>query len=182
MSFTPFQNILMRTNLTYEEVCKRLDEAIGDTRGINLIAGRSEPYLGTFKKDHFRVVRDSSSLQLVKPVIKGNVMKAGSGSYVHLNMRPGILADIVLVVSFILSTASLIERLISAILENVNLIDILADSIVRLAGIFMVLVIVYTSITISIRIESEKSKKFFIDLIEAFRVEDLGIKSRKQVA
>jgi hypothetical protein len=178
MPFTPFENLILQTELSYEEVCKRLDDVIGDPRGINPIAGRSEPYLGTFEKDQFKVIRDSSTLQAVKPTIRGKVKKVGSGSCVHLNMRPGKQANIFIIANFLLFSLGVIENLIPVIFDNVSLLDAVGDSIVLLAGALLWFTLVYVFLTISIKSESNKSRKFFIDLVEVYRVEELGIKSR----
>jgi hypothetical protein len=38
----PYENLLLRMNLSIEEVSRRLDEVFGELRGLNPLAGRLE--------------------------------------------------------------------------------------------------------------------------------------------
>jgi hypothetical protein len=88
-------------------------------------------------------------------------------------MRPGRQADIFIIASALIFLAGFIENLISGLMKHDGLLEILGDSMMLLAGVFLWLALLYFFLTVSIKSESKRSRQFFADIIDAYRVEEL---------
>jgi hypothetical protein len=174
MRFTPFQTFRLCTDLSYEEVCDRLRKVIGKPRGINPMAGRSEPYLGVYESGRFVAKRDAYSFRAPRPTISGEVSRVGTGSILLLRMRPGRSADIFLAISALLFAAELVRQLIIAFSGGADLVAVAGNLIALLMGAFLFVGLYYVFVTVSIRLGSRMSRDFFAKLIEARQVVTLN--------
>jgi len=174
MAFTPLQSFRLDTDLSYDEVCRRVGQVIGPPRGLNPLAGRSEPYLGSYEGGRFAARRDAYAFGAPKPTISGKVAADGTGSTLHLRMRPGLVADIFMVGTILLFATDLIRRFIAAARGGATLVEVIGDSVVVLMGAFLFVALFQVYLTVSIRSESRKSREFFAELIEAKHVGALG--------
>ena len=182
MSILPCENLLLRTNLPLEEVSRRLHEVIGPPRGVNPLAGRSEPYLGAFEGARFRVSPQFTFSNPLRPVIVGEIVALGSGSYVHLIMRPAIGALIFIGIWLFTAAAALVDILVSAILGEAGLSQFLTETTPQLVLSVLFFVGAYVLIVAEFKRESAKSKAFFANLVESRRIEKLGTPSAKEAA
>ncbi len=182
LRFLPFENMLIRTDLSVEELRRRLSEQVGEPRGLKILAGRPQPYLGRFEKDRFCVWRDFSYRNSFKPIIRGKLMDVGSGSYVHLVIRPRIAVLIFMLVWFGGVAWAEVSIMVEAVSHGTGLVELIANS-----GPFLLIPLAfalfgYLLMMGGFKWEARKTVKFFSDLFEPYRVDHFGIPSPKDPA
>lgn len=177
MLLLPVENLLLRSDISIEELRERLAIEIGPPRGLNFLASRPQPYLGKLEGDSFRVWRQFSYRNSFKPIILGKILEVGSGSYVHLVMRPSIAVIIFMAFWFGGAAYALVGMLISILGEKTVGYEQLIGLIPALLIPIGFMIFGYLLMMGGFKFEVRKSKKFFIDLIEPYRVDELGFPS-----
>ncbi|WP_018616349.1 hypothetical protein [Segetibacter koreensis] len=169
-NFLPFDNFKLLTKLTPSEVNQRIESITELKKGLNFSfsTNRTKPYEGNLIDRSFEISRIISYRNSFLPVIKGHVSTYLGKTEVAIKMRPVVF--VLIFMSLWLGIVGLIclGIITAAILHFKQLLEQgFSPGALVPFGIFA---FGYALLTIAYKVESQKSKAFLTQLLEAEEV------------
>jgi len=165
--YLPFENYILSTQLSVDEICNRLNRNI-EPRKINInpfqSRNASKPYEGELIGDTFKISRIINYRNSFLPVIKGQITKSFGQTFVKVKMRPDIL--VLIFMSFWMGIVGLacigvlIGTLIYWINQGLSFVNLL------LIVPFAMFLFGFSLLYFGFKYESKMSKAFLEELIE----------------
>ncbi len=156
-NYLPFENCMLTTGLSHDEVSKRLAKQVQPGRGISfsLICRRArKPYQGNISDSKFNISRIVTNRNSFIPVISGEIMDISGQVQIKIMMRPQISTLLFM----------------SVWLGIVGLVSIVALGAALIP--FIMFVFAYGMVMYVFRTESRESKDFLARILEARIVEN----------
>ncbi len=167
MWFLPYERLTIETNLSPEEVQRRLEGVVEPKKWFRWPYSRDhEPYQGTWDGNRFKISRIIHYRNSFLPVIQGEIISRYPGTIIELVMRPPIIT-IGMVILFAGFALLVILRALGLWLSHG------ANVTSYSSCLFPVMVVLIT--LISFKVESTKSRKFFRELLEERSSDDWNI-------
>ena len=162
--YLPFENYVIATNLSVEEVKRKLAENVEPRRGFELFrtASYSKPYMGDLYGDTFTISRVINYRNSFLPVITGAITTDFGETKVKIKMRPAI--GVIIFMCFWLGVVGLVclTMVVAAVFsEKTGSLD----PVVFIP--FAMFVFGCLLFTVPFKIESGISRKFLAKLLEA---------------
>ena len=160
MAFIPYERITYNTKLNFEQIVKKINNAIEPKNNFKLFGSKSKkPFAGKLYNNIFKLSREISFTNLFTPVIYGAIIEEKGKITVRIKMTLHFIVKVVMAiwlsyVAYILFT-SIRELIISSVLN---------DNLFRSLG---VVVIGYVIMTWAFKMESGKVKESLEELFEA---------------
>lgn len=169
-NFLPFDNFKLLTKLTATEVLQRIESITEPKKGFSFSfsGNRTKPYEGKLTDHSFEISRIINYRNSFLPVIKGHVSTYLGKTEVAIKMRP--LVFVLIFMSFWLGLVGLVclGIIIAAILQFRQLLEQgFSPGTLIPFGMFA---FGYALLTIAYKAESQKSKGFLMQLLEAEEV------------
>jgi hypothetical protein len=166
-SFLPFDNFKLLTKLSLAEVQQRIESITEPKKGFSFSfsVNRTKPYQGNLMDHSFEISRIINYRNSFLPVIKGHVSTYLGKTEVAIEMRPEVFALIFM--SFWLGGFGLVclGIIITATLHFRQLLEqVFSPGALIPFGMFA---FGYALLTIAYKAESQKSKVFLKQLLEA---------------
>ena len=165
------ENLLLKTNVSIEEQRIRLNNVIGQPKLIIIIPDRRFKYSGIFRDDEFKVRRNTMNIKYknsFKPEIIGKLMDTGyQRSFIYLSIRPNIFLVAFMLFCFGMALLTLIGSLTSVV-SNLSLQSL---DLRIYTTIFVIAMVLLVFLILTYRMESNISKKFFINLFDPYQVD-----------
>jgi hypothetical protein len=179
MKFLPYEHLKIKSALSSQEVLKRLNNVIEPKRYLRLFGTREKPYEGKAEGEHFEVSRIIGYRNSFLPMINGDIQTDINGCTIYISMRPHILVIAFMV--FWLGSVGIgfLGSLISFIPLFGQNSTTHSSLILPLGGMFA---FGYGILLGCFKFESIKSKDFFLDLLEAKEVEEMGFTNPFNIA
>jgi hypothetical protein len=166
--YLPFENYVLTTKLPAEEVYKRLDEkiALKKTSFFSFSNFRSSlPYEGSLGANYFKISRVIYYRNSFLPVIKGEFSPTTRGTEIHINMQPE--GFVMVFISLWLGVVTLV-CLGELLIGIVKFRQIIQQGFPPAALIpFGMLLFACLMTYFGFKLESKKSKKFLVELLDA---------------
>ncbi len=103
MDIIPYANVIYRSDLSVEEIIKRLNEITEPYKPFNLKHAFSKPFEGEISDQSFSIRRilDNRFLKwnrpgIFKPILKGKIRKGIFGTTIHVTMKLDMFPSIFL--------------------------------------------------------------------------------------
>ena len=164
----PFENYVLKTRLSPEEVLKRIDDNIQqnpDTGFFIFSQNYSKPYTGQIIGNSFAMRRNINYRNSFLPVIKGQVTTFVGQTQVNIKMRPETI--VLIFISIWLGIAGLV-CIVILLIGILELKQVLKNGISpELLIPFGMLVFGCLLTHFAFKIESKKSKEFLATLLQS---------------
>jgi hypothetical protein len=168
MKYLPFENYVLTTNLSVDEVRDRLANNVEPQKKASISSSKqntSKPYQGSIVNNSFKIFRIINYRNSFVPVISGEISQAYGKTEIAVKMKPVLF--VLIFMAFWIGTVGVICVciLVMAVLEFKDLIQNgFSPPILIPFGMF---IFGYLLITLSFKYESSTSKEFLKDLFEA---------------
>ena len=168
MKYLPFENFVLITNLSVDEVRKRISDKVEPKNkflAADTNSNTTKLYEGSLSADTFTISRIIHYNNTFLPVITGHILPSFGLTEIKIQMRP--VTFVLLIMTFLLGSAGLvcIGMLLAGI---INIKDILQNGVSPTFLIpFGLFLFGYGLISIGFKFESKISKEFLINLFEA---------------
>ena len=159
MKFFPYKNYILTTNLTAEEVRRRLQDNIEPKKMFRFNffhKSVTKPYEGEIHANTFCMNRIIEGRNSFLPLIEGKISKDGIGTEVRIKMRMALYTYIVWLI--------ILGTLISLIFKVASLMILRKQFHPGSIALLVFTVLIYLFAVLSFNSESSKSKRFFEDL------------------
>lgn len=168
MKYLPFENFVLVTSLSADEVRNRLANNIEPQKNSFIFTSKkntSKPYEGSIINNTFKISRIISYRNSFLPVITGEISQAWGKTEITVNMKPVIFVQIFM--AFWLGGVGLacIGILVAGIIKFKDIIH--NGFSPAFLGPFGMFIFGYLLITLSFRYESKTSKEFLKSLFDA---------------
>jgi len=94
MKFFPADSFKIYSNLSFDEVKRRLDEQVAPKKNFSFATAFSampgKPYQGDILDDSFKITRNIKYRNSFLPIITGEIADAYPGTVIHVHMRMAI--------------------------------------------------------------------------------------------
>ncbi|HEY9614406.1 hypothetical protein [Allocoleopsis sp.] len=148
MSFLPVEKFTITTNLTPEEVRRRLSEQIEPSQLFRSWPSFGKPYEGEISGDYFEIKRINRFWRSIPPVIEGKIIPKANGCQIIIKITPPLGTTII-------STFFLVYVLV------------MIPSFMSSTDIIVFLVFVYFSILILFQIDAARDKNLLENLFSS---------------
>jgi hypothetical protein len=148
MSFLPFETFTITTNLTPDEVRKRLSDVIESPQPLGFWSPFGKPYEGEISGDNFEIKKIPRFSKSMPPVVQGKIIPEALGCKIIVEIKPPLGITII-------GTLFLVFFLV-----------MIAGSMSGMELLF-VLFLLYCLILILFETEAERDKKFLENLFSS---------------
>ncbi|MFN0082087.1 MAG: hypothetical protein ACKVOM_06175 [Ferruginibacter sp.] len=165
--YLPFENYIITSKLSVEEVAKRLAESIEPKKNLRLFVfnrGSNKPYKGQILGDTFTISRIINYKNSFLPVIRGHISTFLGNTQINVKMRP---------VTFVLILISLWLGIVGLVCLGIILVGLIQFKQVLQNGFSPMILIPFGMFlfgclltTLPFKAESKKSKEFLDRLFE----------------
>ena len=168
MKYLPFENFVLTTSLSVDEVRNRLSNNIEPRKGSFISASKtntSKPYTGSILNNTFKIYRIINYKNSFLPVITGEITQAWGKTEITIKMKPVLF--VLIFMAFWLGTVGIvcIVILVAAILDFKDIIhNGFSPPVLIPFGMF---IFGYLLVTLGFKYESSTSKKFLKTLLDA---------------
>lgn len=148
MSFLPVEKFTITTNLTPDEVRRRLSEESEPSQLFRPWPSFGKPYEGEISGDYFEIKRINRFWRSIPPVIEGKIVPEASGCKIIIKITPPLGTTIISTFFF-------------------AYILVMIPSFMSSTDIIVFLVFVYFSTLILFQIDAARDKKFLENLFNS---------------
>jgi hypothetical protein len=167
--FLPYEDYVLVTQLSVDQVCKRLADNIEPKRTFRfytLFGNSTKPYEGEIIGNRFRISRITNYRNSFLPVIEGEVFRSSGKTQIHIKMKP--VQFIIIFISLWLGIVGLacVRMLFTALLNIRQILEtgLIGNSPMDLIP-FGMLIFMCLMVYFGFKLESKKSKEFLVTLL-----------------
>ena len=172
MFLLPYENLLLKTNLSIEEQRSRLKKIVGKRRLFSFIPDLRFDYAGTIENNEFKISRNIGYKNSFKPIIIGKLMDTGyQRTYIHLIMRPNLIVAVFLLFWF----GGAFFILFGTLISSSPKFTVFSIEIYPYVLPLLFIMFGYGILIFGFKIESNRSKKDLIKLFDAYQVEEIKL-------
>jgi len=174
-----FEDYVLTTRLSVEDVCKRLADNIEPKRTNRFsisFDNSTKPYEGEIKENRFRISRIINYRNSFLPVIEGEILRSAGKTHIHIRMKLAAIVIVFICLWLWVVGFPCIEILLK---ELLNIRQILQSGLAGFSPMnlipFGMLIFMYLMVYFGFKTESRKSKKFLAALLEGEEVNNEGL-------
>ena len=164
--FLPFDKFHLQTGLSESEVLTRLQNSIQPQKNsLSLFPKETKPYIGKVIGRSFEIRRSINYRNSFLPVIKGELIERLNKTRISVSLRPSVF--VLIFMAFWLGTIGFVcIGIIVVLIIQFNKINWQEFSPIALIP-FVMFIFGYGLLMFGYRVESSKSKRFLLNLLEA---------------
>lgn len=158
MKYLPFERIVYRTNLSQEEIIKRLSEFV-EPKKFSFIRNPIKDYEGSVDADSFDISRAITYRNSFLPQIYGSIQKINYGTEIQVTMSLNGFVLLFTIVWCLIASVSFVIVLMKGIIDKAISVEFFIPLIM--------LLFIYGLTMAGFKIESKKSKEYLRKTFEA---------------